>query len=109
MIHPGGPGGKHSRRGPTPIVIHLGLEPRRMKGTHFDGRTWPVRLPHRYILLAWNTYVTFPNLCAKVANIIVDPVAKSHSNDSSWCVNCTLNFTHLRIAVSGLGLSNVIG
>ena len=47
MIHPGG---KHSRRGQAPIVIHLGLEPRvvptgRVKGTHFDGITWLVRLP----------------------------------------------------------------
>ena len=44
------PGDKHSIWGPAPIVIHLGLEPRvvptrRMKGMHFDGRTWPIRLP----------------------------------------------------------------
>ena len=71
MIHLGG---KHSGRGPAPIVVHLSFEPRavptrRMKGTHFDGRTWPVRLP----ILAWDTCVTFPSRCAKVANIIVDP------------------------------------
>ena len=38
-----------------------------------------MRLPHRYIILAWDTCVTFPNLCAKVANIIVAQAASTEA------------------------------
>ena len=72
MIHPGG---KHSRRGPAPIVIHLGLERRVVptRRTHFDGRTWPVRLPIGILYLHGTRARRFVTFAQRSAPIVIHP------------------------------------